>query len=77
MVIDPINILTTQNIASFFKILIIILEAVYTMFAFLTVRQVRLMNVSFITSIKALFSLVARVHLLFSIGLILLSILFF
>ncbi|MBD3365846.1 hypothetical protein GF360_00715 [candidate division WWE3 bacterium] len=50
-------------------------EAVYVLFAFITVRQVRLMNASFETIMKPVFLTVARLHFVFSLGLFLLSLL--
>jgi hypothetical protein len=58
-----------------FTYAIIFAEVVYTIFAFITIRQVHLMNSSFSTPLKSAFNLIAELHFLLSIGLLLLSLL--
>ncbi len=47
--------------------------AVYALFAFITVRQVKILNASFTTPNKGLFVFLARIHLLLSLGLLILA----
>ena len=69
------NILFFEGFELIFTWAILFAEAVYTLFAFITVRQVRLMNSSFSTILKGSFLLLARFHLLLSLGLLFLSLL--
>lgn len=52
---------------------ILFAQAVYSIYAFILVRQVRLMNSSFSTIMKPVFLLIARIHMLATIGLLFLS----
>ena len=61
--------------AQFIHIGVIALEALYTVMAFIMVRQVRLMNASFTTPSAPLFLLISRMHLLAALGITLLSLL--
>ena len=59
------------------RILIILLEAVYLIYAFIITRQVKLMNGSFITKMGPLYSLLALLHFLGALALIIISLIAF
>jgi len=63
------------NVEASIKILILTFQVVYTIIAFIMVRQVKLMNNSFTTSMKPVFIGLARLHLLASTGVIIFSLL--
>lgn len=65
---------TTALFVKGMGILILVLEIVYAVIAFIIIRQVKLMNASFTTVAAPLFELIAKIHLLLSLGLILLTI---
>ena len=69
------NILFFEGFELIFTYAILFAEAVYTLLAFIMVRQVRLMNASFNTTIKSVFLLFARLHFMLSLGLLFLSLL--
>lgn len=69
------NILFFEGFELIFTYAILFAEAVYTLLAFIMVRQVRLMNASFNTTIKSVFLFFARLHFMLSLGLLFLSLL--
>jgi hypothetical protein len=69
-----INIFTPQGFGQLMGWLIVVLQAVYLLFAFITVRQVSLMNRSFSTEIAPLFSFIAYVHFLAALLILVISI---
>ena len=69
------NILFFEGFELIFTYAVLFAEAVYTLFAFIMVRQVRLMNASFDTVIKSVFLLFARLHFILSLSLLFLSLL--
>jgi len=69
------DILFFEGFELIFTFAVLFAEAVYAVLAFIMVRQVRLMNVSFNTIIGKTFLLLARLHFLLSIGLLFLSLL--
>jgi len=69
------NILFFEGFELIFTFAVLFAEAVYALLAFIMVRQVHLMNASFSTIMKSTFLILARLHLLLSIGLLLLSLL--
>ena len=69
------NILFFEGFELIFTYAVLFAEAVYALFAFIMVRQVRLMNASFDTVIKSVFLFFARLHFMLSLGLLFLSLL--
>jgi hypothetical protein len=57
------DIFTTMGFVHFISWLLILLELVYVIYAFIVVREVALMNKSFKTEVAPLFSLIALAHL--------------
>lgn len=60
-----------------FKVLILIIEAIYVIFSFVITRQVGLLNESFETQYKYFFTVISLVHFGLSITVLTLSILLF
>lgn len=67
-----VELLTFNNIL---YVLLMLLEFLYLIFAFLIMRQVKLLNASFNTPHEGMFRLVSRVHFLIALGVFALSIL--
>jgi len=68
----------TASLEIFFvviKVLVIFAEAFYVLFAFILVRQIKLMNRSFHTQMAPLFRLMGLIHFWASIVLVVISIL--
>lgn len=70
-----VNLFTPAGFVQIIQFLIVILEILYGLFAFIVVRQVRLMNSSFKTSYASVFTFLAFVHFFLAIGLVAISIL--
>lgn len=68
------NLFTPQGFAGFMEFLVIMLQFVYVIFAFLLTRQIRLMNISFKTPLAEGFVVLASFNFFASIGIVLLSI---
>ena len=66
-----------QDYGYLIEFLILILEFLYIIFAFLITRQVKLLNDSFNTPYEAFFKGIAGLHFIISIGVFALSILLF
>jgi EamA domain-containing membrane protein RarD len=64
----------TQLYTYFTQMLILVLQAVYVLFAFMLTRQIKLMNHNFQTPLAGLFSFLALMHFLASVGILALSI---
>ena len=56
--------------------LIVALEVVYVLFAFLLMRQVSIMNKAFTSPIGALYTLLSYAHFFAALGLVILSVIF-
>jgi len=69
------NLFSPQGFSSLINLLVIIIELLYVLFALIVVRQVNLLNKSFKTDVGFVFVLFSFLHLLFAIGLVLISIL--
>lgn len=67
------TIFAIENLQTFLKGVVIFLEFLYLVFAFLLVRQVRLMNKSYHTSWKLVFELIANLHFVIVLVLIVFS----
>ncbi len=63
----------TQSFVTLIKILVLVLEILYVVFAFILSKQVKLMNNSFTTDLAVLFQTIALLHLLAAIILLALS----
>jgi hypothetical protein len=68
-----INLSLFENFEIFLHYLFFLLEGVYVLFAFLMMKQVRLMNTGFKTPAAAFFTLLARLHFLAAIIVLLIS----
>lgn len=71
------ELLSFANFQKVMEILVIGLEIVYCVLAFVAVRQVRLMCNSFSTKAGGYFIGFSQIHFLFSIGILVLSLLLF
>lgn len=69
------NFLFFEGFETILRYAILFGEAVYVVYSFILVREVRLMNSSFSTIMQPVFLLLARLHLLVGIGLLFLSML--
>lgn len=73
------NFLTTQNMATFISsvlsVLVIFLQLVYVVYAFMVTRQVKLMNRSFETPVAPLFTSLAFIHFMAALLIVTLTIL--
>lgn len=72
------NIIETIDLAQgytyFIQILILVLQVIYVLFAFMLTRQIKLMNRNFQTSLAPTFTFLALVHFLASLGILALSV---
>jgi hypothetical protein len=75
------NTIQSLNLAAgytyFTQLLVLLLQVIYVLFAFMLTRQIKLMNHNFQTSAAPLFSLLAWINFLASLGILALSILSF
>jgi hypothetical protein len=67
------NVLFFPGFESIFGYTLLFAQAVYALFSFIIVRQVKLMNSSFNTPLEKPFRFLALVHLLLSIAVLLIS----
>ena len=66
----------SQNaFAALINLLVIFIELIYVLYAFIIVRQVALLNRTLNTGAAPLFGLISFIHLLMSIGIVVISIL--
>ncbi len=70
-----IQLFTPAGFIQLMQFLTVFLEIVYIIFAFIVVRQVRLMNKSFQTGAAGLFTLIAFTHFFVAVGLVAISLL--
>ena len=70
-----INLISPQGLSSTIQFLVVVLEFVYLVFAFIVIFQVNLMNKTFTTSAAFFFSLLAFIHFFAALGLFILSLL--
>ncbi len=68
------NLFTFSSFQEFLEILVVGLELVYVVYAFVVMRHVRLMNISFTTQAAGFFALLARIHFVAAVALVILSI---
>lgn len=68
-------IFSAQGLGAFFEILLVGLMLVYVLFAFILVRQIRLMNKTFSTPLATRFRIAGIVHFLIAVVLTVLAIL--
>ncbi|OGC53742.1 hypothetical protein A3B64_01965 [candidate division WWE3 bacterium RIFCSPLOWO2_01_FULL_37_24] len=64
---------TLGGFVKLIEVLIVIIQIIYTVFAFLITRQVKLMNHSFHTDTSVVFGTIAWIHFLFAAGFTILS----
>ena len=62
-IINPSEIFSTQLVTGFYGILLIMIEVVYLVFAFLLTRQIKLMNRSFKTPTSSVFRFLGAMHM--------------
>jgi hypothetical protein len=70
-----VNLFTQKGFSSLINVLVIIIEILYVIFTLIVVRQVNLLNRSFKTDAGGIFIIFSYLHLLFAIGLVLISLL--
>lgn len=64
------DLFTTEGFLSVIKVIILIVEFFYCIFAFIVVRQISLMNKTFSTILGFLFSLLSYMHFFAAVGLL-------
>jgi len=69
-----LNIFSIKGFVGLMEFMIILMEIIYVLYAFILTRQIRLMNKSFNTPTQPLFSFLAHIHFLASIILVIFSI---
>ena len=69
-----INLFTLRGFSTLLNVLVIVIEILYVIFALIVIRQVQLLNSSFKTEARFVFVLFSFLHLLFAVGLVLISI---
>lgn len=65
-IMEPVSFETLfnlQNYSSLIKGLVLIIQAIYVLFAFMLTRQVKIMNANFKTSLAKTFAFFAKIHL--------------
>ncbi len=67
----------TQSYMYFIQMLVLILQTIYVLFAFMLTRQIKLMNRNFQTPLAPLFSLLALIHFLVSLSVLAISVISF
>jgi hypothetical protein len=55
------------------KIMVLILQAIYILFAFMLTRQLKIMNHNFKTNLAGIFNLLALVHLIAAFAILILT----
>lgn len=69
-----VNIFTPKGFEGLMEFLVVMLQIVYILFAFIVTRQVSLMNKSFHTPIAGGLKLLASLHFFASVGIVIISI---
>jgi len=64
---------TTGGFIKLIEVLVVIIQIIYCVFAFLITRQVKLMNHSFHSDASVAFGTIAWIHFIFAVGLTILS----
>jgi hypothetical protein len=70
-----VNTLIIELVNNFYIYLLLVIEGVYILFAFIVTRQIKLMNRSFHTPLASIFTLLGRLHLLAAVIVLILTIL--
>lgn len=75
--IGNITLLASHSFVLFAKGMIIVIQIIYVLFAFMLTRQLKIMNKNFQTSMAPIFAFLATLHLLIALGILALSFLTF
>ena len=75
-IIDTVlNLSTPQGFSGFMQMMVLVIQVIYVLFAFMLTRQVKIMNRSFSTHLATLFAFAANIHFLVSIAIVLIALL--
>lgn len=69
------QIFTPKGFSGFIQFLIIVVEIVYVLFAFMLTRQLKIMNHNFQTSQAPIFTILANLHFIAAVVIVIFSIL--
>ncbi|OGC68194.1 hypothetical protein A2415_02760 [candidate division WWE3 bacterium RIFOXYC1_FULL_39_7] len=70
-----LNLFSPQGFSSFMQMMILGIQVIYVLFAFMLTRQVKIMNRSFTTHLSGFFMFVANIHFLIAIAVVLVALL--
>jgi hypothetical protein len=73
--IDPLQVFVIGAVNNVYVLLLLLIEVVYIIFAFIVTRQIKMMNRSFRTPLAPVFKLLGRLHFIAALIVLVLTIL--